>query len=98
VGAAVVDTLGDHTPPVRAPGGGKRRRPRLAYVSNVAVSAGARRCGIGATLMQQAEQVPGAAACLLPGRRRLFSTLCVQRQPAAWRLRHCSAEHAAGAT
>jgi ribosomal protein S18 acetylase RimI-like enzyme len=57
VGALVVDTLGDHTPPVRTPGGGKRRRPRLAYVSNVAVASGARRRGIGALLMQQAEQV-----------------------------------------
>jgi ribosomal protein S18 acetylase RimI-like enzyme len=57
VGALVVDTLGDHTPPVRTAGGGKRRRPRLAYVSNVAVASGARRRGIGALLMQQAEQV-----------------------------------------
>jgi ribosomal protein S18 acetylase RimI-like enzyme len=68
VGALVVDTLGDHTPPVRTPGGGKRRRPRLAYVSNVAVASGARRRGIGALLMQQAEQVAaewGATAVML---------------------------------
>ena len=57
VGALVVDTLGDHTPPVRTAGGGKRRRPCLAYVSNVAVASGARRRGIGTLLMQQAEQV-----------------------------------------
>lgn len=57
VGAAVVDTLGDHTPPRRLPSGAKKRRQKLAYVSNVAVAGSARRQGIAAALLRESEKV-----------------------------------------
>jgi len=53
----VVDTLGDHTPPKRLPSGVKKRRQKMAYVSNVAVAPGARRQGVAAALLRDAEQV-----------------------------------------
>lgn len=57
VGAAAVDTLGDHTPPKRLPSGVKKQRQKMAYVSNVAVAPGARRQGVAAALLREAEQV-----------------------------------------
>lgn len=71
----MVDTLGDHTPPKRTSGGGKRRRPRLAYLSNLAVAAAARRHGIGGALLRRSEQVRLSAAVLCTVR------MCTEEAP-----------------